>query len=161
MRGHSDEWIVNRVRWKLRGFANLPSDVLRFDTVECAATQALRRIAVERGAGLPIMAVWRSDELWTLLGSERLVWRRSGQIEELLLDEVKWADVPGMLDVMRRELEMGVEAEVAARHKIHHASLRVIDKSETEHVLWTSHSGGCLRLWNVLLMLIGMQKCAH
>jgi hypothetical protein len=63
-----------------------------------------------------------------------------------------------MLDTMRQELKVGVDALVAGRHKIEYEILRVTDKRGFEFLIWTAPGGGCLVLWNVLLMLIGMQK---
>lgn len=158
MHGHADEWIADRVKWKLKCFTHQLADILFFTDSDDEEANRLRHISEERSAGLPIMAFWRSADLWTLLGSEKLVWARNGQTQEILLDAVKWVDSPGMWDTMRHELEAGVDAMVAGRHKFEHELLRVTDKSDAEFFLWTAPGGGCLLLWNVLLMLIGMQK---
>ncbi len=54
--------------------------------------------------------------------------------------------------------EAGVDAFAAGRHKFEYEWLRVTDKNGNEFLVWTPPNGGCLILWNVLLMLIGMQK---
>jgi hypothetical protein len=154
MHGHADEWIEDRVKWKASAFTYRRSDILFFAGHDDDTRTALRHVAADRSVGLPIMAFRRSDELWTLLGSEKLVWARNGQIHEVLLDAVKWADSPGMLDTMRQE----VDALAADRHKFECETLRVTDNRGFEFMVWTAPGGGCLVLWNVLLMLIRMQK---
>lgn len=63
-----------------------------------------------------------------------------------------------MLKTMQQEMEAGVDAIVAGRHKFEYGWLRVTDKNGGEFLVWTPPNGACLILWNVLLMLIGMQK---
>jgi hypothetical protein len=77
MHGHADEWIKDRVKWKLESFKLSSSEVLIFEDGK-SEEMGLRRIAESRSAGMPIMAFWRSDELWTLLGSEKIIWKQCG-----------------------------------------------------------------------------------
>lgn len=156
MQGHKDEWIRDRVKWKLAGFDLSSSEVIVFED-DGGAGANLRRIAESRSAGLPIMAFWRSEELWTLLGSEKIVWVRNAGVEELLLDELKWATDHGMADVMQREMEAGAANHVVVRHKRDWETLRLTAKNGNEYLVWTAPGGGCMALWNVLLMLMGMQ----
>ena len=79
MHGHKDEWIRDRVKWKLADYKLASPEVLVFGEGAEGEGTSLRRIAELRSAGLPILAFWRSDELWTLLGSEKIVWRETGK----------------------------------------------------------------------------------
>lgn len=158
MRGHSDERIADRVKWKLASFTRQPPDTVLFTNGDDCRAEGLRRVAEDRSAGLPIMAFWHSADSWTLLGSEKLVWSQRGHIQEVLLDALEWADSPGMWGAMRRELEADVDAMTTSRHKLEYEFLRVTDRRGSQFMVWTAPGGGCLILWNVLLMLIGMQK---
>jgi hypothetical protein len=159
MHGHADEWIANRVKWRVKDFIRQPPDILFVNGDEDERATSLRTVAEDRRAGLPVLAFWRSSDVWTLLGSEKLVWTRDGQLQEVLLDALTWADSPGMFDAIRKEMETSPPDSLApSRHKFEYEYLRVIDKSGTEFVVWTAPGGGCLILWNVLLMLIRMQK---
>lgn len=62
MHGHTDEWVANRVKWKVSDFLRQPSELLFFDSADNDEANRLRRVAEQRSAGLPIMAIWRSDE---------------------------------------------------------------------------------------------------
>jgi hypothetical protein len=64
-----------------------------------------------------------------------------------------------MTDAMTKELKAGVEDRVLVHLKRDWETLRLITKSGAEYLVWTAPGGGCLALWNVLLMLINMQKC--
>jgi hypothetical protein len=157
MYGHDDEWVESRVKWKLTKLKLSCSEMLVFGEGTEAIEADLRRIAESRRAGLPIMAFWRSEDLWTLLGSEKIVWTRKGHVEDLLLDDLNWATEHGMIEAMQRDSIAGFDAS-AARHKLDWEALRLTAKSGNEYVVWAAPGGGCVALWNVLLMVIGMQK---
>ena len=66
-----------------------------------------------------------------------------------------------MTDAMLRDSRAGVEESVVVRHKRDWDTLRLTDKRGAEFLVWTAPGGGCLALWNILLMLVAMQKGAQ
>src|SRR5208337_481614 len=83
----SDKWIAKRVRCKMRRFTS-PEMVL-FPEGEIPVAHHLHDIAQIQAAGIPILAFWRSNELWTLIASEKLVWVWDGEVRALVLDTLK------------------------------------------------------------------------
>ena len=61
---------------------------------------------------------------------------------------------------MQQEAEASGDVMAAGHHEFDYEWLRVTNKSGSEFLVWTPPNGGCLIPWNVLLMLIGMQKGA-
>jgi hypothetical protein len=155
MQGHKDEWIRDRVKWRLTDYFTKSSSEVLFFEGGSYADSTLRRIATLRSVGLPIMAFWRSEELWTLLGSEKIVWQRGSQVGELPLDELRWVTEHGMWDAL-----LNAPSADPGPIKINRETLRLTSRSGDDHLVWTAPSGWCIAFWNVLLMLIGMQKIA-
>ena len=145
MQGVSAMWIANRVKWKMRRFST--PEMILFPSDKALPSAGLRDAAEGKAAGVPILAMWRSSELWTLLGSETLAWAWDGEVGAMSLD--------ALTKVEEKTLD---ETAVSVPKRLLE-TLYVTDTNNSTFRVWAPHD--CLwRLRAVLTMLIKMQKKA-
>jgi hypothetical protein len=143
MHGVSDKWIANRVKWKMRKFSS--PEMILFPDDENPSPPSLRDVAAAYGAGTPILAFCRSNDLWTLICSEKLVCAWDGAIRALALDTLRKIE----------EEAFDENAESVPRRLLE--TLCVTDVEGSTFQVWAPLDG-LWRLRAVLAMLIGMQK---
>jgi hypothetical protein len=143
MHSHTAEWIASRVKWKMRRFSS--PEMILFPEGETPFASTLTDVAAAHAAGMPIMAFWRSNDLWTLIGSDKLVWAWDGEVGALVLDTLKKVE----------EETLDEEAESVPKRLLE--TLHVMDANGSTFRVW-GPLDGLWRLREVLAMLIGMQK---
>ena len=143
MQGHTAEWIANRIKWKMRRFSS--PEMILFPEGKNLLASGFCDVAAAHATGTPILAFRRSNELWTLIGSEKLVWAWDGEVQALILDTLKTVEEEALdenaTSVPKRLLE----------------TLIVTDGNASTFRVWAPLDG-LWRLRAVLAMLIRMQK---
>lgn len=140
MRGHSDDWIANRILRSLskRGFPDGRIVVGRdcFDVLP----PEMRSIADIGSVGHSVVGFVGGDQLWTLLGTEAVYSCKQGQVIDFKLDNL-------------RALSLIDNTQPSPCEYI-----ELIDQHGARKLIWGPSGEGCLALYGALLTLLRLGK---
>lgn len=92
--------------------------------------------------GIPVAAVVDSDDKWILIGTASIICKDAGVEQVVNIDHMRACDSPSVM-----VLEKG-----------HHEYLRVAGDNDLNMLIWASVGNVYYAVWNILLMLIRMNK---
>jgi hypothetical protein len=140
MRGHSDEWVENRILWaaKKNGLpTGMTSIYKEADTLPSGLTNYSSR------SGIPVLAVVGGENRWTLLGTNKIITNENCDVTELDLDNIS-------------DVRMPSEQQVPRKHDCDF--LLVEDDGGSVHHVWVPSGREFFAIINIVLMIINLKK---
>jgi hypothetical protein len=143
MRGFSDEFLEQRIIWKIEQTAPSKLEKLLYKESQQFLPEAARRFGESGDIGRPFLAVVDNDTRWTLLGTEAVVYQNNDAVRAFKLDSFEAVEA---VEPLQGAAKLQLEYHL------------ITDNEGDAHLVWTPQGATSLAFGAVLLMLKRMQR---
>jgi hypothetical protein len=136
MKGFSDQWIKDRILWAAKR-NSLPMGMTSIYDDSQNLPESLRLHA--HLSGIPVLVLVSGEDLWTVLGSQRIVTMEKGHVKTIDLESIADIDMPSESKQGQKKMECH--------------SLLIDDKSGVKNQVWAPAGREFFAIWNILRRL--------
>lgn len=153
-----NEYIAKRIKWKADKYS-LPTEFsFFFNELSSDKISSYKQLLEGRDIGFPVLFFQATNNRWTILGTQKIVWDDGLKVNDLSLENIEIV-TSGSLDRHRKLGQSNLKVfKTNDLKKAEMEDLAIYDSDGNLYNLYAWKGSDLFSLWNILLMAIKLNK---